>query len=176
MLIIQKVYFLFYFDFKATVQWEKVHVRLDVSLVIKILVNPSHTLTNFNHTALENVDVTTYILHPLHWHILVIWISLQIVSFLEHLIITAGQKKNSKQNMYIQFRYVVRIGFFPGLFSALMIFFAIGKCRPFLLECSRQVVGSRGSLAFKHCRQKFKAKCEMRSWLGKFFFCCSYPK
>jgi hypothetical protein len=22
-------------------------------------------LTNFNHTALENVDVTTYILHPL---------------------------------------------------------------------------------------------------------------
>ena len=35
------------------------------TLVIKILVNPSHTLTNFNHTALENVDVTTYILHPL---------------------------------------------------------------------------------------------------------------
>ena len=35
------------------------------SLVIKILVNSSYTLTNFNRTALENVDVTTYILHPL---------------------------------------------------------------------------------------------------------------
>ena len=64
----QKVYFVFYFDVKAPIEWEKVHVKLVVSLVIKILVNPSHTLTNFNHTALENVDVTTYILHPLHCH------------------------------------------------------------------------------------------------------------
>jgi hypothetical protein len=32
---------------------------------IKIFVNPSYTLTNVSNTALENVDVTTYILHPL---------------------------------------------------------------------------------------------------------------
>ena len=43
----------------------KLTVKLEVSLTIQILVTPSHTLTNVNNTALENVDVTTYKLHPL---------------------------------------------------------------------------------------------------------------
>ena len=66
-LTLLKAVFFFCFSLILQHQYEQRQHILNLRSIfaIRMLVNPSYTLTNVSNTALENVDVTTYILHPL---------------------------------------------------------------------------------------------------------------